>query len=227
MSHDTPSPAAAPDWCDAAGLTLLDDAARARLAPLAPMSLPARTPLFHAGDAAQGYAIVLSGRIDVTLTGASGREILLYTVEPGQSCVQTTMGLISDRNYSADAQTVTDTRLVLVPKPTFTGLLNDSASFRSIVFDAFAQRMQAMTELLEKVAFMRAECRIAERLLTLAAPGPIQLTQAGLAAQVGTAREVVSRRLDAWSRNGWVRTGRGTVEVLNPDALRGIALKGD
>lgn len=215
-----------PDWCDTAQL-MLDAPARARLAPLPAMTLPAQTPLFHAGDAVQGYAIVLSGRIDVTLSGASGREILLYSVAPGQSCVQTTMGLISGRDYSADARTMTDTALVMVPKPTFASLMDESTSFRAMVFDAFADRMQTMMELLEKVAFMRAECRIAERLLTLSAAGPVQLTQAELAAQVGTAREVVSRRLEAWSKLGHVRTARGMIEVLEPDALRRIALNGD
>ena len=64
------------------------------------LSLPEQTVvkgavLFRPGDAAQGFVMVLSGRIEVHLTGPSGREILLYAVEPGQSCVQTTVGLMA------------------------------------------------------------------------------------------------------------------------------------
>jgi CRP/FNR family transcriptional regulator len=79
-------------------------------------------------------------------------------------------------------------------------------------------------QLLEKVAFTRVECRLAERLLTLSdTENPLHLTQSDLATQIGTAREVVSRRLENWSRRGWVRTGRGTIEVLDPDALHAVA----
>jgi CRP/FNR family transcriptional regulator, anaerobic regulatory protein len=65
--------------------------------------LPAKISLFHAGAQAQGFVIVLSGRIEVTLTAASGREILLYAIEPGQSCIQTTLGLMGDEAYTGAA----------------------------------------------------------------------------------------------------------------------------
>jgi len=209
------------DWV--AGDPKLADLApqtRLRLASLLPVTLPAHTPLFHAGDAVQGYAMVLSGRVDVSMTGASGREMLLYTVEPGQSCIQTTMGLLGGEDYTAEAETMVDTRLVLLPKSLFLSLMDSDPAFRALVFRAFAHRFQNMMQLLEKIAFTRVECRLAERLLALSADTPVlHLTQSDLATQVGTAREVVSRRLENWSRHGWVRTGRGTVEILDPDAL--------
>ena len=69
-------------------LAALDSAARAELAKLSPIAHPAGETIFTPGSAAQAYAIVVSGRVDVTLTGISGREILLYSIEPGQSCIQ-------------------------------------------------------------------------------------------------------------------------------------------
>ena len=64
--------------------------------------------MFRPGDMAQGFVIVLSGRIEVRLTSASGREILLYAVEPGESCVQTTLGLMGGEPYSGEAVAATD-----------------------------------------------------------------------------------------------------------------------
>lgn len=214
-----------PDWvADTPALAALSAPARQRLTALVPVTLPAQTPLFHAGDAVQGYAMVLSGRVDVSMTGASGREMLLYSVEPGQSCIQTTMGLLGGEDYTAEAETTVETRLVLLPKPLFLSLMDTDPGFRALVFRAFAQRFQNMMQLLEKVAFTRVECRLADRLLTLAKHDPlIHVTQSDLATQVGTAREVVSRRLETWSRRGWVRTGRGTVQVLDPRALESLA----
>jgi CRP/FNR family transcriptional regulator len=197
---------------------------RLRLGSLVPVTLPAHTPLFNAGDAVQGYAMVLSGRVDVSMTGTSGREMLLYSGEPGQSCIQTTMGLLGGDDYTAEAETTVDTRLVLLPKPMFLGMMDSDPAFRALVFQAFAKRFQNMMQLLEKVAFTRVECRLAERLLSLSeTENPLHLTQSELATQIGSAREVVSRRLENWSRRGWVRTGRGTIEVLDPDALHAVA----
>lgn len=201
----------------------LDPADRARLAALRPMDLPAGAVVFRPGDPAQGYAVVLSGRVDVSLTGASGREMLLYSVEPGQSCVQTTFGLLSDAAYSAEAETARPTRLVVIPRVLFLDLLDRSAPFRTVVFGAFADRMAGMLKLVESVAFTRAECRLAARLLVLSDDGPVQTTHQELAAQAGTAREVVSRRLEAWARKGWVRTARGQVEVIDRAALSDLA----
>lgn len=196
---------------------------RHRLEGLTPLSLPAGTVIFRPGDPAQGYAVVLSGRIDVSMTGASGREMLLYSVEPGQSCVQTTLGLLSDTDYSAEAETTAPTRLVIIPRALFLDLLDRSATFRGLVFGAFADRMGLMLKLVEQVAFTRAECRLAARILALSEKGPVHATQSELAAQVGTAREVVSRRLEAWARKGWVRTARGSVDVIDREALEALA----
>lgn len=197
---------------------------RQRLRALPTHDLNPGDILFRPGQPVQGYAMVISGRIDVSLTGASGRELLLYSVEPGQSCIQTTMGLLSGTDYAAEAEAATPARLILIPAALFHDLLNTSDGFRTLVFSSFANRMTTVLSLLERVAFIRAECRLADRLLHLCQETPTtQITHADLAAQVGTAREVVSRRLEAWARKGWVHTARGTITVLDRDALQDLA----
>lgn len=210
-------------WVATSALAGLDARDCARLDGLVPLALPADTVIFRPGDAAQGYAVVLSGGVDVWLTGASGRELLLYSVVPGQSCVQTTLGLLAEAVYTAEARSTAETRLVVIPRALFLGLLDQSAPFRTLVFGAFADRMSTMLRLVESVAFTRAECRLAARVLALSAAGPVIATQGELAAQVGTAREVVSRRLDAWARKGWVRTQRGQIDVIDRAALDDLA----
>lgn len=214
----------ADDWlARACGLDGLDAAARRRLATLVPMSLPRGAMLFRPGEAARGFALVLSGRVDVCLTGPSGREILLYTVEPGDSCVQSTLGLLGGDAYTAEAQTTTETELVLIPRAEFLALMDSSAPFRAFVFAAFAARMQDMMMLLERVAFTRVEARLAGALLDRAEAGLVRATHQELASQIGSAREVVSRRLDDFARRGWVETDRGLVRLRDPAALSRLA----
>ena len=200
----------------------VDPAAAQTLAALPKQQVPPHTPLFRAGDAAQGFVIVLSGRIEVMLTGPSGREILLYAVESGQSCIQTTLGLLGDEAYTGDASTVTAAELVLIPKPLFLRLMDQDAGFRAFVLHAFGSRMADLTRVLEQVAFGRIEARLAALLLDRAEGSRVAATQADLAARIGTAREVVTRKLDAFAREGWISTERGQVILRDPEALRRI-----
>lgn len=196
----------------------------ARLNTLIPMDAPKGTVLFSPGESVKGYVIVLKGKVNVSLTGSTGREMLLYEVSSGQSCIQSTLGLLGGEDYSAEAVVETDARLVLLPRAVFMDLVDQSKEFRALVFGAFAERMQTMMHILEKVAFQRVECRLAAYLIEHADKnGKLGATQQELAAAIGSAREVVSRRLDAWSRKGLVKTARGTVQILKPETLKTIA----
>jgi CRP/FNR family transcriptional regulator, anaerobic regulatory protein len=204
-------------------ITGLTPAHAARLAALPLHKMAKGAVLFRPGDPAEGFVIVLQGRIEVYLTGPSGREIMLYAVEPGQSCVQTTLGLMGDELYAGEAMAATEAQVVIIPKPLFLNLMDSDAGFRSFVLRAFARRMQDVTRLLERVAFGRIEGRLAGALLDLAQGAEVHATQAELAARIGSAREVVSRRLDAFARAGWVETDRGSVRITDAPALRHLA----
>ena len=202
----------------------LDPADTTRIESLPVQTLPRGARLFGPGARPQAFAIVLSGRIEVSLTGPSGREILLYAVEPGQSCIQTTLGLLGNEPYSGDALCVGPVRLVLIPAAQFHALMASSEAFRGFVFRALAGRMSDMTALLERVAFTRVEARLAAALLELARDGTVEATHADLAARIGSAREVVSRRLESMARRGLVATDRGRVALRDQAALVRLSL---
>jgi CRP/FNR family transcriptional regulator, anaerobic regulatory protein len=201
---------------------LTPEAAR-RLQALVPMDVPAGTVLFRPGDAVRGYVIVLDGRIGVHLIGPSGRDILLYDVVPGKSCIQSTLGLLGGDDYTAEAVADRPSRLVLLPRETFLDLLGSDAAFRTLVFAAFAERMQSMMHLLEKVAFQRVEARLSAWILSRAENGTVRATQQDIARGIGSAREVISRRLDALARQGAIAHSRGRVVILDAGALRRLA----
>lgn len=193
--------------------------ALARLDTLPQMAVPSGQTLFRAGDSAGGFALLLDGRIEVTLTAASGREILLYAIEPGQSCIQTTLALLGGAAYTGNAITVTPARIVIIPAAEFAGLIESSAPFRSFVFRAFAARMEELTALLETVAFARIDVRLARALLDMAQGTEVHATHAELATRIGSAREVVSRQLERWAEQGLIATQRGQITLLDRAAL--------
>lgn len=201
-------------------LALLSDDSRRRLETLLPMTLSEDTVLFQPGDAVRGYVIVLAGRIGVYLVGPNGREILLYDVIRGSSCIQSTLGLLGGEDYSAEAVVEAEAQAVLLPRAMFLDLIDDDPQFRKLVFTAFAQRMQSTMHILERVAFQPVDARLAEFLLSRAENGEVQATQQDIASAIGSAREVVSRRLEAMKKRGWLAHERGRVTILNADALR-------
>ncbi len=198
-----------------------EDAARLDALPV--QKLPRGARLFAPGDRPEGFAVVLDGRVEVSLTGPNGREILLYAVEPGQSCIQTTLGLMGDEPYSGEAICTTEGHVAVIPAPLFHALMARSEAFRGFVFRALASRMNDMTALLERVAFTRVEARLAAALLDLASGGTVTATHAELAARIGSAREVVSRRLEAMARRSLVETDRGRIALLDNVGLRRLA----
>jgi CRP/FNR family transcriptional regulator, anaerobic regulatory protein len=205
---------------EARELAALEPGARAALDRLAPAEVPEGAVLFAPGETVKGYVIVLSGRVGVHLIGPNGRDLLLYEVAPGQSCIQSTLGLLGGDDYSAEATATSPTRLVLVPRPVFLELLDRSPAFRKVVFAAFAERMQAMMQLIETMSFMRVEARLAALIIDRAdEDGSLTMTQAEIARAIGTAREVVSRRLDRLTRAGAIRAERGRIRIRDRAAL--------
>lgn len=209
---------------EAPELAALEAPARATLERLHPVDLPAGAVLFRPGEAVKGYVIVLSGHVGVHLLGPNGRDIQLYEVARGQSCIQSTLGLLGGGDYSAEAAATQATRLVLLPRPVFLELLDSSPAFRKLVFAAFAERMQAMMQLIETMSFMRVEARLASLILDrMDEGGTLAITQAELARTIGTAREVVTRRLDKLARSGTLRVERGLIRVLDRSSLEALA----
>jgi CRP/FNR family transcriptional regulator len=202
----------------------LDEPATQALGALKPQLLKAKTIVFHPGMVPQGFPIVIDGRIGVHLTGRSGREMLLYTVSRGQTCVQSTLGLLGHEPYSAEAITETDVVAVMVPLAVFEQLMAVSPAFRSFVFRAFAARVSDMMFVLEQVAFVRVESRLAGVLLERADPdGQVAVTHQDLAVAIGSVREVVTRQLKAMVSRGLLSIERRHISIQDRPALVELA----
>ena len=191
-----------------------------------PVTLPPGAKAFEAGMPCGNYLMVASGRVRVQQVSESGREIVLYRLAGGESCVLTTACLLAHEDYAAEAIAETEVSALAVPRACFDRLLAESPRFRDFVFAAYASRLTDLLLLVEEVAFGHIDARLAERLLELRDPsGRLTLTHQELAVELGTAREVISRQLKEFERHGWVRRERGRIEILDPAALKEIAAK--
>lgn len=200
----------------------IDAAARGRMAAGAlPLRAPAGTVLFRPGDPCRGFVLLRRGQARVDLIAEDGHALLLYRVEPGQACAITTSCLFAGEAYSAEGTAETDCDGLLLPASLFAALVEESAGFRRFVLAGFAARLGALMGRIEDLSFRSVDARLAAYLLGRP-PGVVAVTQQGIAADIGTAREVVSRRLAAFAKAGLVRTERGAVAVLDAPGLMRI-----
>lgn len=187
----------------------------------------AGTVLFRPNDACPGFVLVEKGAIRVSLAAASGREIVLYRVTPGDVCLQTFAYLVENRPYTAEGVAETEVEAVLVPKEAFERRFLEDHEFRSQVFAAIARRFTDFEQVVETLAFTALETRVAAALLRLAGEdGIVRATHEAVAMEIGSAREAVSRQLGALARQGLVRLARGEVQVRDAAGLRRLIRHG-
>ena len=199
----------------------LDDAALGSVLEHAQVvHLPAGTSLFGEGSPCRQFPLVLEGSIRVA-KASEGRELQLYRVTPGESCVLTGGCLVGGRDYPANGVVERDARLVVLPKPVFDQLLGSHAPFRQYVFSLFAERLTDLMTLVEAVAFHKLDRRLAAALLGRGRV--VALTHQQLADELGSVREIVTRVLRGFADQGWVQSTRGAIEVLDAVALRRVA----
>lgn len=215
-----------PDWIPRfPELAQLTPAERKLIAERAQVvSLPAGTTVFAPGLPADNFLLLLDGTVRVQQVSASGREIVLYRVTGGESCIMTTACLLSQDTYNAEGITETPVQAVAVPKAAFDELMARSAAFRRFVFSDYSSRITDLLHVVEEVAFERIDKRLAQKLLERAdAAGGLSATHQDLAVELGTAREVISRHLKEFQRRGWLELNRGQVQLADRAGLERIA----
>lgn len=194
------------------------------LAPQALIRLPAGAQVFAENQPCQGFPLVVEGSIKVIKLAPSGRELMLYRVAPGDSCIISTSCLLGHTEYNARGIAESALTLLIIPTAVFYQQVVDHAPFRDFVFHAFSDRISELMLLVEEVAFARLDQRLAK--LILGRGGDVQnVTHQHLADELGSVREIVSRLLKGFVAQGLVTLGREQLVITDRPGLQRIALR--
>jgi CRP/FNR family transcriptional regulator len=197
---------------------LLDKA----LADAQARQVPAGAVLFDDRHACEAFPMLVEGAIRVSKAAPNGRELQLYRVLPGESCVITSSCLLGRAAYNARGVAETNLTLVALPAAAFARLVALHQPFREYVFSLFSERLAELMALVESVAFQRLDQRLAA--LLLGKGKVIATTHQALADELGSVREIVSRLLKSFADQGLVALGRERIEILDAAGLRRLAL---
>ena len=184
------------------------------------LSIPAGTLIFAPGQSADNLLLLLDGTVRVQQRSETGREVFLYRVHAGESCILTTACMLAFEDYAADGIAETDVTAIAIPRRSFDDLVARSALFRQFVFTAYSRRITDLFALIDDIVFQRMDVRLAARLLDLADDGQVvHATHAVLGSELGTAREVITRLLAEFQRRGWVEQSRGALRLVGRAGL--------
>ncbi len=169
--------------------------------------------LYSDGDACPGIGLFLSGEIRVFKIGDGGREITLYEVFPGETCILNASCILAQRQYPANAVALTDGVLLFIPEGVFLRLVAEYEDMRGFIFALFSQRFTSIMELIDEVAFGRMDKRLIDYLIEKGENDIIDRTHQQIANDLGTSREVVSRLLKDFERKGKVVLSRHMIHL--------------
>ncbi len=187
------------------------------------MRVPAGAVLFDDRQACEGFPFVVEGTVRVSKCAPSGRELPLYRVGPGETCIISSSCLLGHEDYNARGVTESETLLMLLPKAVFDEMMAERP-FRDFVFHLFSERIADLMQLIEEVAFRKLDQRLAA--LLLGKGRVLHVTHQQLADELGSVREIVSRLLKSFAEQGLVKLAREQVEIIDPSGLRRMASEG-
>lgn len=162
--------------------------------------------------------IVTKGTLKVIRTEEDGREILLYYIKPGESCIMSFLGGLHNETSKVRAEVEEDAEILFLPVQKVSLFIKEHPEWLDYIFRLYHQRFEELLEIVNSIAFKKVD----ERLLAflkkkseLIKSETITITHEQLANELGTARVVVSRLLKQLEENGIVKLGRNKIILTN------------
>ncbi|MEE9433314.1 MAG: Crp/Fnr family transcriptional regulator [Sphingorhabdus sp.] len=172
--------------------------------------------LFASGDACENFVLVLSGSARVRLLLKTGREVTLYHLSAGQSCALTTSCLLTHSAYYAEGIAETDLEIVTVPAAEFRAALALSPKWAAMLLEDYSHRIGDLVGLVDRLTARNIDTDLAAFLeQNKQADGIVALSHRAIAEELGTAREVISRKLKKLEQAGIVTLGRNQIKILD------------
>ena len=190
--------------------------------------LNANQVLFLKGDPGDAMYVVLSGKIRISASAQSGKEIVLAVMERCE--VFGEIALLDGKPRTADALAMEPTKLFMIRRRDFLDFLEQEPRFTIHLLELVCGRLRQSNNMIEDTAFMALPARLAKQLLSMVEchgePGSpsdrveISISQNDLGQLMGTSRESVNKYLQGWKKKGWIALGRNRVMIRDCDALQ-------
>lgn len=182
-------------------------------------SIPAQTVILKESDTVRYLPLLLKGSLKVTRADKTGREVLLYYIRSGESCIASYAAALFHELSKVNAMTEEDSEIILMPVEFMESWIREYPSWNIFVIRLYYQRFEELLDTFNSMAFQKVDQRLAEYLMKkslISDVDQLSVTHQQIADELGTAREVVSRLLKAWEVEGKVSLSRGMIKIMKP-----------
>lgn len=177
------------------------------------ISVPADVMVCQSGDVCENLVIVLEGQVRVYRPAVNGKSLTLYNINENESCILTASCILNQTLFPAFAVTTTDVKALSVPPDKVVDWLEHEPMWQKYMFGLLSQRMVNLIELVDAVAFESLDVRLKTWLKDRADQEIIRITHQQIAEELASSREVISRLLKRFEKEGLIELGRGTIKV--------------
>lgn len=160
--------------------------------------------------------LILEGSVKLRKLDPTGREIIFYHIEPGESCILSITSCLNDKESQADAIIEKKTRLVVVEADRIRSWMDRFPSWRRFVIKLYYERLAELFTLIDHVLFKSLDTRLIQHLKENAVNNELAITHKQLAGELGTAREVISRLLKQMEKEQLISLERGKIKIIKP-----------
>jgi CRP/FNR family transcriptional regulator len=191
------------------------------------MQLAANQPICQQGMQCSHLALVIEGTARVYKISENGREITLYRIGPGESCILTASCIMSQKPFPAFAVSEQPIQALIISTSDVIRWSNQEQAWRDYLFELISERLSDVISIVEEVAFRRVDRRLAAYLLqhTDNEINRMQATHQSIASDLGTSREVVSRILKDFEQQELISISRGAITLEDRHRLSSKAME--
>ncbi|WP_106916438.1 Crp/Fnr family transcriptional regulator [Chryseobacterium aurantiacum] len=161
--------------------------------------------------------IVMKGMLKVIRTEEDGREILLYYIKAGESCIMSFLGGMHNEKSIVKAEIEEDAEILFLPVDKVSLFIKEHPEWLDYIFRLYHKRFEELLDIINAIAFKKVDERLLNLLhkkVEITGINTINTTHEQLANELGTARVVVSRLLKQLEEDGRVKLGRNKIILL-------------
>ena len=184
--------------------------------------------VFMRGDPGDSLCGVVSGRVRISASLPTGKEVFLNIMEPGDSFGE--IALLDGQPRTATATAMARTELIMFKREQFLPLLSTEPQLAAHLIGLLCRRVRWTAQLMEDSALLSVPARMAKRLLSLThlnggrtpAGTKLAISQEELAQFLGVSRQIVNQYLQVWKAHRWILSGRGHLTICSPSSLEAL-----
>ncbi len=187
------------------------------------VSYPKGMPIHRSDERCAGLLLVRSGQLRVYIISEDGREVTLYRLFQGDTCVLSASCVLNEVAFDVLIDTVEDTEAVLIPIRVFHQLMEKNVYVELYSYKLATERFSDVMWSVQQILFMGVDRRLAIFLwdeMVKNGKDTISYTHDQMARYIGSAREVVSRMLKYFSQEGIISQSRGSIRILDREKLK-------